>query len=228
MWQFGSVSWKQKQSCLFGLNGFLTVTRLFVDLSLWGRKFRVVGSVRPSEQMRHKPSALEATGASVNCIKSQIAADQVGGKPKMKGSTLKLAMWRLVWRCTEDRSEEGAHQRCATCRWPRRRCVVGCRRSTSGRSFGQLPPPGPRSAAACREPADRCRPHSSSCVWRPKWWSPTPVWTEPEGWRGMQGNSGSLQLGAGRKSGSGAPGTLQSSRRGKNTRVSPSSIHLYL
>lgn len=153
----------------------------------------------------------------------------------MKGSTLKLALWRMVWRCTED----GAHQRCATCRWPQRRCVVGCRRSKSGRSFGQLPPLGPRSAAACRESADRCRPHSSSCVWRPKWWSPTPVWTEREGWRGMQGNSGSLQLGAGRKSGSCAPDTPQSSRRANTdththkkktlySNVSPSSFHLYL
>lgn len=57
------------------------------------------------------------------------------------------------------------------------------------------------------------QPHSSWCVWRPRWWSPAPVWTVQGGWRGMQGSSESSQLGVDRRSESCAPGTPQSSER---------------
>lgn len=126
----------------------------------------------------------------------------------------KQRFYVTVWLWTEARwPGTGTHQRCVTCRWPQRRCAAGCHRNKSGRSSEQLPPPGPRSAAVCRESADRCQPRSSWCVWRPRWWSPTPVWTEQEGWRGMQESSGSLQLGVSRKSGSCVLDTLQSSGR---------------
>ncbi len=67
--------------------------------------------------------------------------------------------------------------------------------------------------------AHLCRPHSSWCVWRPRWWSPEPVWTVLVGWTGMLGNTGSWRLAAGRRNASCARGTPRSSDRRKTKSI---------
>ncbi len=58
--------------------------------------------------------------------------------------------------------------------------------------------------------SDLCRPHSSWCAWRPRWWSLESVWTGPGRWTGRLGSTGRWRLEGGRRNGFCVLGILQS------------------
>ena len=85
-----------------------------------------------------------------------------------------------------------------------------CPYNTSDRRTVQLLDGWTRSGAIDTKCSAPCRRRSSSCVWRPRWSSLTPTWTDPPVWKGKHQNNKDWLLVTKGKSLFGARDILQS------------------